>query len=178
MVGRIELPQPRLDESALAARRINELVEQIETTDPWVKATFGIEGVGEGIVLYPELEDSLLLDRTRLSELMFKAKGEKHQVVRQKKPAQLEPEVARGLEELSVLVLGEARLEQGLTEACGGKLDTTLLGAFLKWVAKDVQKECTAELEAAGVTWSQANKAISARARAWFLAKARVSLQA
>ena len=43
------------------------------------------------------------------------------------------------------------------------------LGAFLKWVAGDVQKECSAELAAASLTWELVSRAISSRARGWFL---------
>jgi hypothetical protein len=150
------------------AERISVEVDRIEAEDPWVRTVFGVSGLGEGIVLYPK-GDSALLDRQRMSELMFKAKGEKHQAVRQKRAAQLEPEVAQGIEAFAELVLPEARLEQGLTEACQGKPEMRLIGTFLKWVAGDVLKECSAELSAANLTWEQVNRAISSRARGWFL---------
>jgi hypothetical protein len=150
------------------AERISAEVERIEREDPWVNTVFGVSGLGEGIVLYPKGEGTLL-DRQWLSELMFKAKGEKHQAVRQKRAAQLEPEVVQGIEAFAELVLPEARLEQGLSEACQGKPEMKLIGAFLKWVAGDVQKECSAELSAANLTWEQVNRAISSRARGWFL---------
>jgi tRNA-binding EMAP/Myf-like protein len=154
------------------AERISAEVERIEAEDPWVREVFGVSGLGEGIVLYPKGE-SALLDRQWLSELMFKAKGEKHQAVRQKRAAQLEPEVAQGIEAFAELVLPEARLEQGLTEACQGKPELPLVGGFLKWVAGDVQKECVAELAAANLSWEQVNRSISSRARGWFLRRAR-----
>jgi hypothetical protein len=134
-----------------------------------VAASFGVQGLGEGMVLYPHLDGEAVTDRQRLSELMFKAKGEKHQAVRQKKAAQLEPEVAQGIDAFVELVLAEARLEQGLGEACGGKPEMKQIGAFLKWIAHDVQKECGAELAAAGLSWEQVNRGISNKARTWFL---------
>jgi tRNA-binding EMAP/Myf-like protein len=150
------------------AERISAEVDRIELEDPWVRAWFGVQGLGEGIVLYPHLNGEAVVDRQRLSELMFKAKGEKHQTVRQKKAAQLEPEVAHGIQAFVELVLPEPRLEQGITEACTGTPDMKQVGAFLKWIAHDVQKECSAELAAAGLTWQQANRAVSDKARSWF----------
>lgn len=157
------------EQARIEAERISAEVERIETVDPWVAATFGVQGVGEGIVLYPHLSGAAVVDRQRLSELMFKAKGEKHQAVRQKRAAQLEPEVARGVDAFVELVLAEARLEQGLAEACQGRPEMPKVGAFLKWIGVDVQKECGAELAAAGLTWEQVNRSISARARSWFM---------
>lgn len=63
-----------------AADAINQMVEEVEKTDPWVKDNFDIEGVGEGLVMYPQVED--IVTRDRYTQLIFKAKGEKHQVVR------------------------------------------------------------------------------------------------
>lgn len=158
------------DERArLEAERISAEVDRIELEDPWVRACFGVQGLGEGIVLYPHLDGAAVVDRQRLGELMFKAKGEKHQAVRQKKAAQLEPEVAQGIDAFVELVLAEPRLEQGIAEACTGALDMKQIGAFLKWIAHDVQKECGAELAAAGLTWEQVNRAVSNKARSWFV---------
>jgi len=158
------------DEQARAeSERVSAEVDAIEATDPWVAANFGVQGLGEGMVLYPHLNGVAVTDRQRLSELMFKAKGEKHQVVRQKKAAQLEPEVARSIDDFAELVVAEARLEQGLVEACHGSPEMKQIGAFLKWIAQDVQKECGPELAAAGLSWEQVNRGISNRARTWFL---------
>ena len=157
------------EQARLEAERISAEVDRIELEDPWVAASFGVQGVGEGIVLYPHLNGEAVVDRQRLSELMFKAKGEKHQAVRQKKAAQLEPEVAQGIDALVELVLAEPRLEQGIAEACKGIAEMKQIGAFLKWIAHDVQKECAAELAAAGLTWEQVNRGVSNKARSWFL---------
>lgn len=163
------------EQSRAEAERISAEVERVEAVDPWVRATFGVQGLGEGIVLYPQLNGDGPVDRQRLSELMFKAKGEKHQAVRQKRAAQIEPEVAQGIDAFVELVLAEARLEQGVTEACKGELLPQHMGPFLKWIAHDVQKECGAELAAAGLSWEQVNRGVSQRARTWFLKKVATS---
>jgi hypothetical protein len=65
----------------------------------------------------------------------------------------------------------EARLTQGLGAVCGGLRDPRKTPQFLAWIAADVQKESVAELEAAGLSWTQVEKAVQTAARVWFLAK-------
>lgn len=162
-----------------AADAVNEWVAEIEKRDPWVARTFGIEGTGEGLVLYPvrihgrEYDATRPVDRDTCAELMWKAKGDKHKVVRQQKAAQVAPEVASSIDEFIDLFLTEARLEQGLAEACGGDRSPRNTGAFLAWVSADVEKESAVELEASGLAWKQVNKPLTQRARTWFLTSSR-----
>lgn len=149
------------------AEKVNQLVADVEKCDPWVRDEFGIEGLGEGVVMYPtNLEPHEAVD------YMFKAKGEAHQVVRTKKSAQVTPEAAQGLNAFVELVLTPARLEQGVQEACDGEFVVQKIGPFLKWIAGDIQKECQVEMQAAGLTWKSAGKRVSAVARDWYKAKA------
>lgn len=155
------------EQVAAAIARINQVVASIEQTDPWVQDTFGKAGLGEGLVLYVEaLEpDTLPL---AFSDLMFKAKGEKHQVVKTRQPVQIDPEVAKNIDEFVQLFITPARLEQGLSVACNGQLDMQQMGAFLKWLVTDVQKESAAELEASQLTWKAVNKAVMNAGRSWY----------
>ena len=41
---------------------LNDMVVDIEKSDPWVKDTFGIDGVGEGLVLYPILNGKTFIN--------------------------------------------------------------------------------------------------------------------
>jgi hypothetical protein len=158
---------------------MNVAVASIETVDPWVKETFGVEGIGEGIVYYPiSFADEGAqcfpsLDRWHLSTFMFKAKGDKHKGVKQKNAVQLDPEVASGIDEFVSMVVTEARLEQGAREVSGGDLvfEHRYIGPFLKWMGQDIQKETVDELEASNLTWSQVVKNISNASRMWYLAK-------
>lgn len=122
--------------------RINQLVADIEQCDPWVKQAFGVDGLGEGVVMYPQSE---AMTRDFFSDFVFKAKGEKHRTVCQEKPAQAEPATA-DIIHFAKLVATEPRLEQALTETCIDGVSLKNVGAFLKWVAMDVQKECAREL--------------------------------
>ncbi|HEV8658924.1 MAG TPA: RNA ligase family protein [Thermoanaerobaculia bacterium] len=154
--------QPILDD-------INREVEVIEGSDPWVRETFGIDGTGEGLVFYPSDEHI-----TTFKNLMFKAKGEKHKTVAKSAPAQVDAAVAESIEAFATMMLTAARLEQGARAAAGGDLvfEKRLIGPFMAWVAKDVEKESAAELEASSLTWKQVAKAVTDAARRWYLAKA------
>jgi tRNA-binding EMAP/Myf-like protein len=145
---------------------INKIVESVEAIDPWVKDTFAIEGVGEGLVLYPVTNG--VVERASYTELMFKAKGLEHQVIKSKNPVQIDAEVANNIQEFVDLFVTEKRLEQGVTEACGGEYDLKKMGQFLKWISLDINKESVAELEAAGLTWQEVNKPMMNTARNWY----------
>ena len=154
-----------------AADRINDMVAAVEDCDPWVRAVFGVSGLGEGVVLYPVLEVDGPVARDEYTWLMFKAKGEKHQVVRQKRPAQVDPEVAGNIQQFVDLFVTEARLEQAVNEGCGGVFDTKKTGLFLKWIGQDVKKESPVELEASGLSWKDVSKAVANAARRWYQGK-------
>jgi len=155
-----------------AAEKLNEEVAKVEACDPWVKATFGVEGVGEGLVFYPIIKDSeFVIMRSDYSDLFFKAKGEQHKVVKQKAAVQIDPEVAASVNEFVDMFVTPARLEQAVTTACNGQYDAKLTGAFLKWITADVQKESGAELEASKLDWAKVNKPVMEAARKWYQEK-------
>ncbi len=158
-------------ESAVAT--MNKTVETIEAMDPWVKDAFGVEGMGEGIVYYPvSFELWGALDRWHLSTFMFKAKGEKHKVVKTKQAVQIDPEVASSIDGFVEMVVTEARLEQGAREVAGDLVfEHRYIGPFLKWMGQDIQKETADELESSGLDWKQVVKPVSTSARTWYLAK-------
>jgi len=149
---------------------INKCVEEVEVVDPWVKATFGVEGTGEGLVFYPSFEHG---NRTHFSNLAFKAKGEKHRVVKQPKAATVDPQAAANIDQFVSLVLTDARLEQGagVVNKLSGEYDKKLTGDFVRWVLADVAKETQAELEASGLTMEKVQKALSARASKWYVSR-------
>lgn len=156
-----------------AAAYLNGVVEAVEKEDPWVKATFGVSGMGEGVVLYPVAVagEEVPAHPEALARFMFKAKGEKHRTTRQKEAVQVSAEVVTSVAAFVDLVVTEARLAQGLSIACGGARDPKATGKFLQWLVADVQKESGAELEASGLTWQQVQGAVQTRAREWFLRK-------
>ena len=156
-----------------AAALLNDIVLGVEREDPWVKATFSVSGVGEGVVLYPVAIEGRQVptDPEGLALLMFKAKGEKHRTVGVKEAVQVEASVVATTAEFVTLMVTEPRLEQGFTAVCGGQKDPKLTGKFIAWVEKDTEKECSAELSVSGLTWSQVRPAVQAFARNWYLAR-------
>lgn len=154
-----------------AVARMNEMVAEVEPCDPWVKAVFGVEGIAEGLVFYP----TNLTDWTRqpLRNFMFKAKGEKHKVIKTERSVQMDPEVLATVVEFVEKTVTEPRLEQALDEACDGRLDMKLIGPFIGWVSKDIKKETGDELEASGLEWRTVNKMITDAAKRWYVAKVR-----
>ena len=161
------------DEEGLKASavEINEVIRSIEAEDPWVKATFGIKGMGEGLVFYP-VGDDIPVDPEGLALLMFKAKGEKHRTAGHKEAVQVAPEIVESIDGFVSLMVTDARLEQGLTEACGGEAHMRHTRNFLAWVEADVEKESVAELEVSGLAWTQVQKEVQGAAREWLKAKA------
>ena len=158
----------------VAVENMNRRVLDVEKEDPWVKETFGISGLGEGLVYYPILKNSEgYISREDYTNLVFKAKGDAHKVVKTKKAVQINPEVAKDIEEFADLFVTDARLDQ-ILERVGAEVKNT--GAFIKEFTQDVFKESAAELEAAGLEWKNVSKVISARARIWFLNKVKESL--
>ena len=149
-----------------AVNQLNQMVSIVENEDPFVKSIFGLSGLGEGIVLYPMLEE--VLTPTLFTELAFKAKGEKHRTVTTKKAVQVDPEAAKNTAEFTELVVTEARLQQGVSEVCGGVFNLTHMGELLRWINADVRKECQAELDESGLSWEKVSKSISMRCKKWY----------
>lgn len=155
------------------AADLNDRVAAVEREDPWVRSTFGISGLGEGLVFYPLEVDGAPArsDPEALAALMFKAKGDKHRTAGARTAVQVETTVVGSVAEFVTMMVTDARLQQGLSVVCGGTVDMKHTGKFLTWLTGDVHKESLAELEASGLTWPQVEKAVQAAARAWFLAQ-------
>lgn len=164
----IDLDWGNQDSVEQAVEKINQQVDQVEKNDPWVQATFLKQGIGEGLVFYPQVEKLLRKDA---SNWLFKAKGQAHRVVKQKAPAVLDPLVAKTIDDFVDMTLTLARLEQAVRETNNGQLDfdITKIGPFIGWISKDISKECQNELEASGINWHQVAKHISTRSKIWFM---------
>lgn len=152
------------------ADTMNKMVLDVEACDPWVKDTFGVSGVGEGIVFYP-VPDAVTgsTPRSTLSRLMFKAKGEKHRVKAAKVAVEVDATLLANTEQFVATFVTEPRLQQGLTVACGGDASPQNTGKFLKWVSEDCLKEGQADLAESGIEWKQVAGAVQNAARKWFL---------
>lgn len=158
-----------VEELARQAEQLNGIVAEIERCDPFVKHNFNINGLGEGIVMYPIINGKTLVDRMAYSDLVFKAKGEKHKVVNTKNPVQIDPEFVATVDNFVDLFVTENRLEQIAQKVLEGKKPTPqTTGPFIKAFGQDVVKESKAELEASGLEWRQVAKNINSRAAKWW----------
>lgn len=147
---------------------LTAMVNEVEECDPLVKDLFGIEGLGEGLVLYPQMSP---IQRNKIVDLMFKVKGEKHTVVKQKKVVIADPEFLATVGAFVEKFVTENRLEQGFIEGASGDLSMKQMGNFLKWVGNDVRDESKDELEVSGLKWNQVSRQVSASAKDWFVDK-------
>jgi hypothetical protein len=152
------------DDLQLVVDKLNTVISNIEPSDPWVKQTFNVDGIAEGVVYYPVNKTT----RKNLSDLSFKAKGEKHKVVKTKDSVQICPEVAKNIEDFVDMFVTDARISQG-AEAVGG-FDFKNIGQFLQWISLDIQKESEDELEVSGLSWKDVQKSVQTSARSKFLA--------
>lgn len=154
------------------AATMNQMVLDVEACDPWVRDTFGVSGVGEGIVFYP-VPDAVTgtTPRHMLSRLMFKAKGEKHRVKAAKVAVEVDATLLASTEQFVATFVTEPRLQQGLTVACGGDAAPQNTGKFLKWVSEDCLKEGAADLAESGIEWKQVAGPVQNAARKWFMAQ-------
>ena len=156
--------------SAAALEALNAQVEAIGRRDPWVSATFGVEGTGEGLVLNPVAIDGQPLDTVgAYGHFAFKAKAEHHAVKVQARPAQVDTPKAKSARDFAAQMVTPVRCRQGVDEACGGSVEMKRMGAFLKWVGRDVQKEGVAELETAGLEWKDVKRVVNDVAKQWFV---------
>lgn len=151
------------------AAQISELTLEVEACDPWVEETFEHRGIGEGLVWFPMVGAWHLRETT--TSYVFKSKGEKHQVVKQKNPAQVDPQKAESATRFVDMVVTDARLAQALEEV-GGVAEMRHTAAFMRWLSDDIRKECSDELNISGLAWKDVGKLISSRAVKWFKARA------
>lgn len=144
----------------LAQNKMIELTNEVEQCCP-VGKYFGVEGVGEGIVF------NCITDHS----LRFKSKGEKHSVTKVKKLNPIDIEELNNIKDFVEMVVTENRLEQGICYLNEHHLpvETKSMGHFLKWVNGDVIKEENDTLVENQFDIKKVNKAISQKARLWFL---------
>lgn len=147
---------------------INEMVDKVEECDPFVKENFGVEGIGEGLVFYAMQDERNDDPKFDSEKFMFKAKGDKHQVVKDpnknKRYADIDPIVETEKTKLVAIICPDARLDQGIFEVFGEDgLDIRKMGNYLKWVANDVLKECLIIITDNGFEWKDVAKYVNSR---------------
>lgn len=143
----------------------NILVENtnlVEQECPVAK-TLGVTDnlLGEGIVYQP-VDAKYCWD----SGNWFKVKGEKHSISKVKTLAAVCPEKIESIQKFVEYSVTDNRLEQGLVEV---GLDQRLIGQYIGWVNRDINKEEGDVLEANNLTMKDVGKKVSDIARKYYL---------
>jgi hypothetical protein len=146
---------------------LNDDVEKIGERDPFIFEKFGVEGVGEGLVITP----ANVTTREFYSVATFKAKSEAHRVKHSSKAVKTRIEVPASVGDFARDFVTDARCEQAVTEACEGEYERPRMGAFMKWIGNDIQKESVEELAGLGLEWKQVAGAVNKIAANWYLTK-------
>lgn len=157
----IDFTSVGLGEAQTELSRLTDLVEQ----ECPVAKHFGVSGVGEGVVWTGTYGEH---------HLRFKVKGEKHSVTKVKTLAKVDTEKLRNIEEFISYAVTENRLEQGYDELFTKQEKEPSnkdIGMFIRWVNTDVLKEESDTLESNGLTSKDVGKALSAKAKTWFVNK-------
>lgn len=141
------------------------LTQAVEAECPVGKA-FGVLGVGEGIVWWPDVSEDFNTDG-----LAFKVKGEKHSETQVKVLAAIDIEKMNSINEFVSKVLTEHRLEKRLDalKEQGLDLDIKNTGSFLKLVGSDVHKEESDTIIASGFKENEIMGAIQKQAKQWWM---------
>jgi hypothetical protein len=150
---------------------INDLIQKIETCDPYINDLFGVEGLGEGLVFYP-VSLPFSKERNAWKNFAFKAKGEKHRVKNTNKSVEINPQILLGVQDFVNSFVTEQRCLQGLNIVLNGDtLSSSYIGPFIAWVSKDIKKESQVELDESGMDWKQVCGAVSRAAQRWIISR-------
>lgn len=139
-----------------------EITEEVEKKCP-VGGLFGVTGTGEGVVWEHITDDG--------GRFAFKVKGDKHSVTKVRKLAAVDIEKLNSIEQFVAYAVTDNRLKQGFSEVCGNDADRKKLGAFIKWISSDINKEESDTLAKNGLTMKDVGNLLSKRARDWFFTK-------
>jgi len=148
--------------TAMAAEDLTKLTQLVDEQCPW-GSLMGVEGVGEGIVWKPVLNDREYGN----TDLFFKTKGQSHtkSKVHTMKVTQ-DPAVVKSVDAFVLKACNADRLDQGLEyiKEMGKPISMQSTGLYLQWVGNDVKTELADDLEASGLTWKHVAKAVNADA--------------
>lgn len=141
---------------------LSDLTLQVEEECP-VGESFGVSGVGEGIVWSCTYKEQ---------KLRFKVKGEKHSSSKVKKLVKVDVEKIENIDNFVEYAVTPNRLEQGIEQVFTTEsleVDIKGLGKYLKWVMGDVVKEEMDTMVANGLEPKDVAKSVSNKARKWFM---------
>lgn len=154
----------------LLQNQLVELTNQVEQSCP-VGKTFGVDGVGEGIVWRCTSNWLNGNGIITTSDLVFKVKGEKHSDTKVKKLASVDVERMQTISDFASSVVTDHRLEKmlELVKQDGLEIEPRSIPVFLKLVGQDIMKEESDTMEENGFERKEVMPVVSRLARNWFL---------
>jgi hypothetical protein len=172
----IESPVIEIDfgQPDLVVEQLEKLTSEYEEHCPFA-GTYGIDGIGEGLVWIPENSFGILPGGFE-HRMWFKTKGEKHGNKSTNNTVKVAV-TAEKVEDFNALIsqiMPMWRLEQGMSKLRESGIDEpskAQTGDFIKWVVSDVHKEEIDTVEASEFEWKVVASELSRRARQWFFTK-------
>ena len=157
---------------AAMQNQLGELTLAVEQECP-VGKHFGVSGTGEGIV-WTAIETSELV--IKIDDLCFKVKGSKHSDTKVKTLVAVDIEKVNSIRECAELVGTPHRFEKSIAFLRASGVDDPFelknIGAYLKWIDRDIEKEETDTVDGNGLTIKDVNKAVQQLAKKWFMQQA------
>lgn len=127
--------------------KINEIVEEFETVDPYIKKVYDIEGTGEGVVGTLSFAVSL----EEYFDYAFKAKTEAHRTKATSAPAAAKEPLPQEALEFAETFVTLPRMKQCIHELGIEVPDMKFTQQVMNWMKADVWKESEQEVEEMGV---------------------------
>lgn len=145
----------------------DQLVDQVEAEDPFIKETFDVSGIGEGVVYYPTGVPFM----SAWGDLAFKCKGEKHAKGGKKSKNKQNPVKLTGALSFADEFVTPERLQQGIAELGLEERPSDRTGDFVRWVLDDVLTECVNDLKANDLEPKDVQKVIGKYASGFYLGR-------
>ncbi|KAI4710021.1 hypothetical protein J4E89_005253 [Alternaria sp. Ai002NY15] len=162
------------DDYERTVSEVERMTEEVAAHCPFA-ATFGISGLGEGIVWKP-----VAPQYNADTSLWFKSKGGKFKptffrVPKQHEGADIIKERRKAAATVAVAWCSQQRLEQGwdVLREKGVEQDVRALGDFLKWIQYDILGEEKSYIKEHGVDEAALKIEIAKIAKPWYRAKLR-----
>lgn len=162
------------DDYESTVSEVEHMTEEVAAHCPFA-ATFGISGLGEGIVWKP-----VPRQYNGDTSLWFKSKGGKFKptyfrIPRQNEGTDANKERRKTAAAMAVAWCSQQRLEQGwdVLREKGVERDVKALGDFLKWIQHDILEEEKSHINEHGVDEASLKIEIAKIAKPWYRAKLR-----
>lgn len=146
---------------------LEEEIVKIGEEDPFIKETFGISGVGEGLVCFPDFYGSVPTDT--YNTFVFKVKSEAHREQKTSSPAKIGLEIPVDVYEFVESFATPQRFAHMMKDHCEDNFENKNIGVFLKALAEDIRKESVEELAGnTAIDFKAVCKVMNPKALSWF----------